>query len=60
MRQNLGRGVAIGVVSVGMVMSASGLPREGAVRERENPVVRAVKRVVRALGDGLTIPGTKP
>jgi hypothetical protein len=48
------------VLFVVMVVSASGLPREGVVRERENPVVRAVKRVIRALGDGLTIPGTKP
>ena len=51
------------VVLSGFSMSVFGFSREGREptnRDRDNAVVKFVKRVVRALGDGLTVPGTKP
>lgn len=55
--------VAVGVCLLVVSVGAFGIPREGREpksRDRENAVVKMVKRVVKALGDGLTVPGTKP
>jgi hypothetical protein len=46
------------VVLCGFSMSAFGLPRE---RDGDmHPIVKMVKRVVRALGDGLIVPTPAP
>jgi hypothetical protein len=51
-----GRGVALGLVLVLLGGTAVAGPREVRPREKPSPVVKAVKKVVRALGDLLTIP----
>jgi hypothetical protein len=54
--------VAVAVCLLVVSMGAFGIPREGPEprrRDRDNAVEKFVKRVVRALGDGLTVPGTK-
>jgi hypothetical protein len=54
--------VAVVVVSVVVSTAVFGVPREGreAARDRESPVVKFVKRVVRSLGDGITVPTPAP
>jgi hypothetical protein len=57
------RRVVYALLLVVFAVSAFGVTREEArTREREkgNPVVQIVKRIVRALGDGLTIPTRRP
>ena len=59
------RRVFRGVVLLVLVLGSGGvfgIPREGKERTRdpESPVVRYVKRVVRSLGDGLTLPTPAP
>ena len=45
------------VVSFVLAFGALAAPREQrSSREKQNPVVRAVKRIIQALGDGLIIP----
>ena len=65
MRRVFYRGVAVGVMSFVLAAGAFGLPREGREpgersRDRESPVAKFVKRVVRALGDGLVTPTPAP
>ena len=53
------RGVAAVVVVLALAGSAHAVTREGRgqVRERETSVVvKMIKKIVRALGDGLTVP----
>jgi hypothetical protein len=56
------RRVAYALVVVVFAVSAFGSPRspreEPRSRDREisNPIVKAVKKVIKSLGDGLTIP----
>ncbi len=56
--------VIYAVVVVVCSLSLSAAPREGREsldsRDRASPIVKAVRRVIRALGDGLTIPGSNP
>jgi hypothetical protein len=57
------RGITRSAVLVGLLAlgaSAFAAPRERVPRERENPIVKMVKVIVKSLGDGLTIPGGKP
>jgi hypothetical protein len=55
------RGAAVFVVILALTGSASAASRdEGRERKREQGIIRAVKKVVRALGDGLIIPIPKP
>jgi hypothetical protein len=57
------RRVVGALLLVVVAVSAFGVPREEARardREKGNRVVELVKRVVRALGDGLTIPSRRP
>jgi hypothetical protein len=58
----LARGVTVAVVTLALAGSASALPREqdGPRRSRERGVVQVVKKLVRALGDGLIVPLPKP
>jgi hypothetical protein len=51
-----GRGLAFAVVLVLLAGTAVAGPREDRAREKRSPVVKAVKKMVRALGDLLTIP----
>jgi hypothetical protein len=61
MRRGFYRGVAVTVVSVFVAVAAFGIPREPRERrDRESAVVKFVKRVVRALGDGITVPTPAP
>lgn len=52
------RGVAAVAVMCALAGSTVALPREqdGPRRNREQVIVKMIKRIVRALGDGLTIP----
>jgi hypothetical protein len=53
------RGLAAVVVIVALAGSASAAGREDrdrGQREKANPIVKAVKKIIRVLGDGLTIP----
>jgi hypothetical protein len=62
MRRVFYRGVVVSVVSLVLAAGAFGIPREGREaksRDRDNAVVKFVKRVVRSLGDGLIIPTPK-
>lgn len=56
------RGVAAVAVIFALAGSAVALPREqdGPRRSRERSVVQVVKKIVRALGDGLIVPLPKP
>ena len=57
------RRVAGALLLVVVAVSAFGVPREearGRDREKGSRVVEVVKRMVRALGDGLTIPTRRP
>jgi hypothetical protein len=51
-------GVLNSVAAMGVILAVAGsafaVPREG--RNREQAVVKMVKKIVRALGDGVTIP----
>jgi hypothetical protein len=61
MRKCFHRGVAVAVVSVVVSAGAFGIPRESRERrDRESVVVKFVKRLVRALGDGITVPTPTP
>jgi hypothetical protein len=62
MRKVFYRGVMVVAVSLVVSAAAFGIPREGRerTRDRENTVVKFVKRVVRTLGDGLTVPTPAP
>jgi hypothetical protein len=55
------RGVAVVVVSLALSHAVIAGPREG-VRspDAENVIVKMVKRIVRTLGDGLTVPTPAP
>jgi hypothetical protein len=52
------RGAAAVAVIAALSTSAMAAPREDVDRERgrSNPIVKVVKRIIQALGDGLTIP----
>ena len=52
------RGVAAVAMMLALAGSTVALPREGREqgRTRDESIVKMVKRIVRALGDGLTIP----
>ena len=54
--------IAVGVCLLVFSMGVFGIPREGRerTRDRESPAVKFVKRVVRSLGDGLTLPTPAP
>lgn len=58
------RRVIYALVVVAVSVSVLGAPREGregfGSRDRMTPMVRAVKGFIRAFGDGLTIPGSRP
>lgn len=56
------RGVAAVAVIFALAGSAVALPREQNEprRSREQGIVKAIKRIVRALGDGLIVPLPKP
>ena len=65
MRRSFYRGVAVGLMSFVLAAGAFGLTREGREsrersHDRENPIVKFVKRVVRTLGDGITVPTPAP
>lgn len=62
MRRIFYRGMAVGVMSFVLAAGAFGLPREGreCSRDRESPIVKFVKRLVRTLGDGITVPTPAP
>jgi hypothetical protein len=55
-------GMAVVVVSLVATVGVFGMSREPRerTRDRESPVVKFVKRVVRALGDGITVPTPAP
>ncbi|HYI10021.1 MAG TPA: hypothetical protein VEK57_13255 [Thermoanaerobaculia bacterium] len=61
---SVGRGVSVVVLSVVLAGSAFGAPqeRDGEFREKQqpSPIVKVVKKVVRAFGDLLTIPTPAP
>jgi hypothetical protein len=50
--------VARGVFALSLVasLSLSAAPREREPRERERPIVKIVKSVIRSLGDFITVP----
>ena len=52
------RRVVQALVVVAVSLSVSGAPREGRdlPRDKSSPIVKMVKRIVKSLGDGLTIP----
>lgn len=53
------RGFAAVAVIVALAGSASARDRENrdrGPREKSNPIVKTVKKIIRVLGDGLTIP----
>lgn len=55
------RGVAAVLVIVGLSGSMLAAPREArGPRDRSNPIMKIIKKIVVALGDGLTIPTPKP
>ena len=56
------RGVAAVAVILALAGSASAVQREGRQqgRNREPFVMKVIKKIVRALGDGLTVPLPKP
>ena len=55
------RRVVYALVVVVVSLSVSGAPREGREpRDKSNPIAKAMKKIVRALGDGLTIPVPAP
>ena len=55
------RRLVYGFAVVLFAVSVSAAPREGVgPRDRSHPIVKAIKKVVKTLGDGLTIPGGKP
>lgn len=62
MRRVVYRGVFVAVVSLVITAGAFGITREPRerTRDRESPVVKFVKRVVRSLGDGITVPTPAP
>jgi hypothetical protein len=62
MRRVVYRGVFVAVVSLVITVGAFGIPREQKerTRDRESPVVKFVKRVVRSLGDGIIVPTPAP
>lgn len=43
-----------------LAVSVSAIPREDRVREPREKVIKIIKKVVRALGDGLIIPTPPP
>lgn len=58
------RGVSAVVLVVVLAVSVSARPREERPirepREKREPVVKFLKKVIKSLGDGLTIPNPKP
>lgn len=56
------RRVVYALVVVLVSLSVSGAPRDGrdVPRDKVSPVVKMMKKIVRTLGDGLTIPGSSP
>ena len=56
--KSFARGVAAIAVIVVLAGNAMAAPREKFDRERgrTNPIIKVVKRIIQALGDGLTIP----
>lgn len=46
------------VVSLTSMLSVSlaAAPRDRAPREKQNPIVKVIKKIVRSLGDGLIVP----
>lgn len=58
------RGVSAVVVVVILAVSMSARPREERPirepREKREPIVKFIKKVIESLGDGLTIPNPKP
>ena len=52
----LGRGVAAVAVIVALSLSVQAAGREDRDRDRTHPIIKVIKKVVKALGDGLTIP----
>lgn len=58
----LARVVVVAAMMLALAGSAVALPRDGEKRgrNRDEGIVKMVKRIVRALGDGLTVPLPKP
>lgn len=60
------RGVSAVLLTAVLSLSVSAGPRENGVarepREKRDPIVKIVKRIIQSLGDGLTVPtpGVKP
>lgn len=50
------RGVAVVAMILALAGSAVGAPRDDRDRARDRGFVKVVKKLIRALGDGLTIP----
>jgi hypothetical protein len=53
---SLVRGVASVAVIVALSVSVSAAPREDRDRGREPGLIKIIKKVVKTLGDGLTVP----
>jgi hypothetical protein len=56
------RRVVYALVVVVISLSVSGAPRGGRDLpiDKSHPIVKMVKKMVKSLGDGLTIPGSNP
>jgi hypothetical protein len=54
------RGVSAALLAVVLSLSVAAGPRENGVarepREKRDPIVKIVKRIIKSLGDGLTVP----
>lgn len=50
------RGIAAASVIVALSISVSAAPREDRGRDRDPVFVKIVKKIIKTLGDGLTIP----
>lgn len=59
MRRVLARGVAVLSVAVLLSLQVSARPRDERPREpreKRDPIVKIIKKVIRSLGDGLVVP----